>query len=460
MLPGSRPFPVGLPWRHALMALLVGLWACALLGGLFLEDLWAWSAGLLYVGYDTWLIGYVAWRTWDLRPAGPEVPRAPSLGVIVPARNEAAMLPACLDALLAQTDPAERILLADDGSTDHSAVMLRSRYGLSAAPGLVHSTIHPGLSLLRLPHGGKARALNAAWPELDTDLVVTLDADTLLAPEALAALRQAFGRDPELAAAGGVLKPRCGHGVNARLFEWFQEFEYLRAFLSRAAWMRADALLLVSGAFAVFRLEVLRKLGGFRDDSLVEDYELIHRLHRHAHDHGLAWRVGVVGEARAVTDAPASLRSFLRQRRRWFAGFLQTQFANRDMTGNPRYGAVGRLMLPVKTVDTLQPLFGLTAFGLLLWFLASGSPVALPVLLVIGAKLLVDFCYHLWALHLYYRWLGTPMPPLSWPRAVAATLAEPFSFQLLRHAGACLGWLSYLTGRLDWSPRQLTGKPS
>ncbi len=441
------------------MALVVCLWVCAVLGGLFLDSLWAWSAGLLYVGYDTWLIGYVAWRTWDLRPAPPGLGPGPSLGVIVPARNEAAMLPACLDALLAQSAPAERILLADDGSTDASAALLERRYGLAAGPGLQESRLYPSLWLLRLPHGGKARALNAAWPRLDTELVVTLDADTLLEPGALAALRRAFARDPRLAGAGGVLVPRCGRGINARLFEWFQEFEYLRAFLSRAAWSRAEALLLVSGAFAAFRLDVLRRLEGFRDDSLVEDYELIHRLHRHSHDHGLGWRVGVVGGARAVTDAPGNLGSFLRQRRRWFAGFLQTQFANFDMAGNPRYGAVGRLMLPVKTVDTLQPLFGLAAFVLLLWFLASGSPVAMPVLLVIGAKLLVDFAYHLWALHLYHRWLDLALPARTWPRAVLATLAEPFSFQLLRHAGACLGWFSHLTGRRDWSPRPLTGKP-
>lgn len=442
------------------MALVVSLWVCAVLGGLFLEDLWAWSAGLLYVGYDTWLIGYVAWKTWDLRPAARAAVPGPTLGVVVPGRNEAAMLPACIDALLVQTEPADRILLVDDGSTDASPALLAARYGIPEGPGLRQSALHPRLALLRLPHGGKARALNAAWRQLDTELAVTLDADTLLAPDALAALRRAFALDPKLAGAGGVLVPRCGPGLNARLFEWFQEFEYLRAFLSRAAWTRADALLLVSGAFAVFRLEVLRALGGFRDDSLVEDYELIHRLHRFSHDRGLGWRVGVVGGARAVTDAPANLGSFLRQRRRWFAGFLQTQFANLDMTGNPRYGAVGRLMLPVKTVDTMQPVFGLTAFGLLLWFLAGGSPVAMPVLVVIGIKLLVDFCYHLWALHLYYRWLGLALPLRTWPRAVMATLAEPFSFQLLRHAGACLGWLSYLTGRGDWSPRQLTGKPS
>jgi cellulose synthase/poly-beta-1,6-N-acetylglucosamine synthase-like glycosyltransferase len=108
----------------------------------------------------------------------------------------------------------------------------------------------------------------------------------------------------------------------------------MRNFIARFAWMRADSLLLISGAFASFKRDALVDVGGFDPQCLVEDYELIHRLRRYSVDHGLGWDVRVVGDARARTDAPDNLGSFLRQRRRWFAGFLQTQYWNRDMTGN------------------------------------------------------------------------------------------------------------------------------
>ena len=113
-------------------------------------------------------------------------------------------------------------------------------------------------------------------------------------------------------------------------------------------------------------------VGGFDPECWVEDYELIHRLHRNAAERGLAWRVRMLGDAVASTDAPAGLVPFLRQRRRWFGGFLQTQWWYRDMIGAPRFGALGLAMMPVKALDTLQPIYGLTAFALMIVFLIAG----------------------------------------------------------------------------------------
>lgn len=459
----SRRFLSLLRWLrgYGLFATVLVLWLLSSLGAFWSEGLLAWSAGLLYIAYDSWLIAYVAWNTRQLRASPPPAVAAvdgPRLGVLVAARNEAAVLPATLANLLPQLSPRDRVLVVDDGSDDGSLAVLRARHELrleSAA--LWRSVREPRLTVLSKPHSGKADSLNRGLAGLDCDVVVTLDADTRLEPGALAALRTAFFEDSSLAAACGLLRPRCAPGPTAGLFELFQHFEYLRAFLSRAAWMQVDALLLVSGAFAAYRREVLEAIGGFDRHSLVEDYELIHRLHRHAREQGLDWRVRVVPGARADTDAPANLRSFLRQRRRWFAGFLGTQYRYRALHGDPRYGAVGRLMLPVKAVDTLQPVYGLTAFGLLLWFATSGAAVTFAVLVVIALKLVMDLAYHLWALHLYHRWLGLRAPPSLWARALFATLAEPFSFQLLRHLGAAWGWVSVITGRLDWAPQRQPG---
>jgi len=433
------------------------LWGLSTFSAFWFDSLLAWSAGLLYVAYDTWLIGYVAFKTYRL----PDVPQPAirpvtlPLGIVVPGRNEAAVLAATLDPLLAQLAPGDTLLFVDDGSTDATRAVLASRYGVALTGyGLGRSTQHPALQVLFKPNSGKADSLNVGWQQLSQPVVVTIDADTRLAVDALEGFRQAFAREPALAAACGILRPTGSGGWQARVFETFQRFEYLRAFLSRAAWMQSGALLLVSGAFAAYRREVLEAIGGFDPQCLVEDYELIHRLHRHAHEQGLDWRVRVLPSPRATTDAPADVLGFLRQRRRWFAGFLQTQFAYRQLHGDGRYAAVGRLMLPVKAVDTLQPVFGLTAFALLVVFLTGGATVAPLVLAVIGGKLLIDFGYHFWALRHYHRWLGERVPPRLWATAVLATLAEPFSFQLLRHAGASWGWWQILTGRRDWAPQR------
>src|SRR6202012_4824023 len=202
------------------------------------------------------------------------------------------------------------------------------------------------------PHGGKARALNVAMAEVETELVLTVDSDTILEPDAVAAMRLAFARDPALVAATGVLFPICGRDLSGRLFQWFQTYEYMRNFLSRYAWSRQGGLLLISGAVAAYRRQAVLDVGGFDPDCLVEDYELTHRLRDYAVARGLEWDTDVIGGARARTDAPATLGAFLRQRRRWFGGFLQTQLWYRHMVGNARYGRLGTRMLPVKAFDT------------------------------------------------------------------------------------------------------------
>ncbi len=463
------PTPVRSVLIHGGVLLLwIGLFAMAFRHGGKMSvdggDVWSWSVGVAYVLYDTVLLLFVGWHTLSIlrRPAPPVAAGATkaTLGVIVASHDEAAVLPVTLAALLGQSDRPDRIVIADDGSTDGTAELLAARYGL-VAPALgtlsAASSIHPGLHWLRLPHGGKAVALNAAILCIDTETVLTVDGDTLLDAGAIAAVRRAFSAEPELVAATGVIVPVCSRTLTGRCFQWFQTYEYIRNFLSRYAWMRVDGLLLISGAFAGFRLEAVRAVGGFDTDCLVEDYELIHRLHRHAQAHGLPWTVRVLGDAQAHTDAPSGVMPFLRQRRRWFGGFLQTQYWYRSMVGDRRYGWLGTLMLPVKAIDTLQPLYGLAAFFLLLTYLARGDlGVLAPVAGVIGAKIVLDLAFHLWSVHLYRRWVGQ-RSEANMAQAFLAAIVEPFTFQILRHTGAAWGWWTFLTGHGSWGRQVRTG---
>jgi len=442
-----------------IFAAIAALWVASLSGLFAFTGLARWSVGLLYIAYDTWLIVYVALelsrRSARTRSAAQDPIPLQSIAVVISARNEAVALTATLDALLAQEELAQDIWLIDDGSTDATRAMLRDRYAVETilnAP--VRSSRHRSLNVLSKPNTGKADSLNRGIALTNCELIVTLDADTLLRSDAIGAMRRAFAQEPDLVAAGGVLTPTCSPTVSGRIFEFFQVFEYLRAFIARVAWTRNNALLLVSGAFACFRRDAVNRVGGFDTRSWVEDYELIHRLHRFSSEHRLGWRVGVVPEAVASTDAPATLTAFLRQRRRWFAGFLQTQYRYRDMIANPAYGAVGTLMLPYKMFDTLQPLFGITAFVLLLGFLLGRQLVVLSVLIVISVKLVIDFAFLLWGVWFYNGWKRQRGTARQWVLAGAAALTEPFFFQVLRHSGAMLGWFAVLSNRIDWVPQR------
>ena len=431
------------------------LWALLVLRAFGAAGMFAWSVGLAYIGYDTVLLAFVFWQTLPLlRAAGPAgEPAGPagssvSPGVIVAARTEAAVLPETVAALFGQTDPPDEVIIADDGSDDGTADLLRS-YGL-VQPALGGISDPGPLRWLRLRRGGKARALNEALGQIGSEVVLTVDADTVLDPEAIAAMRRAFAAEPTLVAATGVLFPVCPASPGGRVMQWFQTYEYMRNFLSRYAWARQDGLLLISGAFAAYRRDAVLAVGGFDTDCLVEDYELTHRLRHYAEARGVRWSTDVIGAARARTDAPDSIGAFLQQRRRWFGGFLQTQLWYRHMIGDQRYGRLGTRMLPVKAFDTMQPLYGLISIVLLIVYgLAGQVSVVGPVAVIISGKIGLDLLFYLWSLLLYRRWAG-PAARVSLVSAVAAALIEPFSFQVLRHSGAALGWVSFLTGQRRW----------
>ncbi len=432
------------------------LWVLLLINALRPGGGFTWCIGIVYILYDSFLLAFTFWQTLPLAraPAPADRPQSrPGLAVIIAAYNEAPVLAGTIAALLAQTDPPDDIIIADDGSTDGSADLLRNHYGLPT-PALGEITGGAGIRWLRAPHGGKARTLNRALGHVSAELFLTVDADTKLAPDAVAAMRNAFAAAPGLVAATGVLTPACDTTLSGRLFEWFQTYEYIRNFLGRYAWSRMDSLLLISGAFAGFRRSAVMMVGGFDPDCMVEDYELIHRLRRYGYDHGLNWQSTAVGSARARTSAPATLPAFLRQRRRWFGGFLQTQLWYRDMVGAAKYHRLGLFMLPVKAVDTMQPIYGLCAFGLLFWYACTGRfGVLIPAGGFILAKIIIDLAFHAWSIRLYRNWAGSATRA-NMALAIFAAIVEPFSFQLLRHAGAVWGWLFFLTGRRSWGTKR------
>ena len=128
-------------------------------------------------------------------------------------------------------------------------------------------------------------------------------------------------------------------------------------------------------------------------------------------------------------------------------GFLQTHYWYRDMVGNVFYGFLGKWMLTVKAADTLQPVYGFTAFLLLIYLLALGQfTIIVPIAVIMGSKVMIDLAFYLWSVHLYRRWTGDRVQ-VSIRKALLSAIAEPFTFQILRHLGAIWGWGSFLTGR-------------
>ncbi len=284
-------------------------------------------------------------------------PVRPQVSVLVAAYDEARGIVATLASLRRQTGIGLEIIVANDGSSDGTAAAVIDAFGLVRCPGGFRSpggSIDGSLTLLSLPHRGKGAALNAAVAVARHPILVTVDADTHLAPGALARLASAFD-DPRVAAAtGSVLVAQ-----RSSLLTRFQQIEYVRNTLIRVAWAKLSALEQLPGAFMAVRADWMRAVGGYPTASLTEDYELVYRLYARATAAGLPLKVAAVPTACAYTEAPASLRPLMRQRTRWFAGFLTTLVRYRSLIGRRRARVFGLVKLPIKVLDAVHPALSL-----------------------------------------------------------------------------------------------------
>jgi len=133
----------------------------------------------------------------------------------------------------------------------------------------------------------------------------------------------------------------------SRWIERFQVLEYARAFFTgRAGWSAAGALLIISGAFGLFRRDAVLLVGGYRPDTVGEDMELVMRLHRHFRERKLPYRVLSSPDPICWTEAPADMNTLRKQRNRWQRGLLEALWIHRVMFLNPRYGRLGMIAVP------------------------------------------------------------------------------------------------------------------
>lgn len=320
-----------------------------------------------------------------------------SVSVVVPAFNEEATIASTVNSILNAEYPEHEVIVVDDGSTDHTLSTLLSTYQAYPIERPVRrlfahepvttvylSSTHPNLWILAKENGGKADALNTGIEYARFPLLCAIDADSILERDALLRIGQRFVLDKRLIAVGGAVRVLNGCRVDGalvreiraprRMIECIQVAEYLRGFLAgRVAWHRAGSLLIISGAFGVFRKDMLETVGGYRK-TVGEDMDVVIRLHRHCVDHGIAYDVGFVPEPVCWTQVPTDMRSLLQQRNRWQRGLADCLWHNRGMLFNPRYGKIGLIGFPYFVLfELIGPLveflgyFAFLLFALLGW---------------------------------------------------------------------------------------------
>ncbi len=291
------------------------------------------------------------------------------VSVIVPAHNEEATIVHTVRSALAVRYPELEVVAVNDGSTDGTLEQLVDAFDLVPSPGAVCSDIpckhirglyeslsHPGLRVVDKEQGGKADALNAGINASTFPLVCNIDADSLIDARSMVHITRPFLEDHRVVAVGGVVMPANGCDIVRRRgnavrvagsnLARFQTIEYLRAFLfGRIGWSRLNGLMIVSGAFAIFRRTALVEIGGYRTDTVGEDMELVLRMHR-VFRQKKAYRIIFLPDPICWTQVPEDLKSLGKQRRRWHRGLADSLVKNRQLCLNPRYGGVGLVGYP------------------------------------------------------------------------------------------------------------------
>jgi cellulose synthase/poly-beta-1,6-N-acetylglucosamine synthase-like glycosyltransferase len=313
------------------------------------------------------------------------------LTMVVPAFNEDVTIVDSVTNLIHCDYPRFEVIVVNDGSSDRTLEALKEAFRLrrtdlpyrdAIGTARVRATYE---ATIRLPanvsqlmvidkeNAGKADALNAGINASTAPYFVSLDADSILDQRALKELMRMVQEDPRIVAVGGQVAIANGCtirggkvvsvGLPSHPWARFQMVEYLRSFTTgRTGLDRLDAILILSGVFAVFEKETVIRAGGYltplvqhrlveeyvggRLATVCEDMEIVVRLHRFVHDKLRPRRVAFLPHPVAWTEVPERLESLRKQRGRWYRGLRESLFYHRAMLFNPKYGRIGWFALP------------------------------------------------------------------------------------------------------------------
>lgn len=330
--------------------------------------------------------------------------RYPSLSIIVPAYNEEKCIAGTIETLLETYYPDKEIIVVDDGSTDNT-------YGI-ASP-----YTSRGVKVIHRPNGGKAAALNHGLQFAKGEIIVCVDADSMVARTALVELSRRF-EDPTVVAVAGNVKVLNRN----KLLAMCQALEYVFDInISRRGLDVFGAVIVVPGCLGAFRAEAVRASGGWDVETIVEDFDTTIKVFKggafdisnplapinlqepdfQAAAKGMKMGKVVQASSAAVvyTEAPEILSDLWKQRLRWYRGNFQALLKHRDAFVNPRFGALYTLGFPYVIISMIFiPISMLVVLVTAILAILAGDVV--PILMIFGAFTLLQFVVSLLAIQL------------------------------------------------------------
>ncbi|MEN9995549.1 MAG: hypothetical protein RL462_325 [Pseudomonadota bacterium] len=383
------------------------------------------------------LAAIALYRNWQYRDMS-ELPMtytgiAPPISVLVPAFNEETTITATVNSILQLTYSEFEVIVINDGSKDATLQVLKDAFGLLPFPeahrvqiqtqeifGIYRSTLHPHLRVIDKANGGKADSLNAGINSSRYPLFCGVDADSILQRNSLQLVVQPFLRSPHMVATGGTIRAANGCDVSGGHLKsvdlprnpWalLQVVEYLRAFLfGRLGWSSMNAMLIISGAFGLFKKSTVIEVGGYRTHTIGEDMELVVRIHQEMLAKNKPYKIEFVPDPVCWTEVPEDRNTLRNQRIRWQRGLSESLNLHWGLMFTRKASWAGWLAFPYMVLfEWLGPVIELAGYCWTLYaywagFLSWGAfvlfltlSIGLGILLSISGLLLEQMSFQMY----------------------------------------------------------------
>ena len=419
---------------------------------------------------------HIRYRALDIQRVPLEKFNCPKISIAIPAFNEMHCILDTIHAALSSDYPNFEVIVLNDGSIDKTLELLIEHYDLkkisklpnshmSQTPVLAmyQSRLDPRLKVIDKVHSGKWDTLNFLFGYSDAEYICGLDADSIVTPDALRKMMVKFIDSPNLIALGGAIIPSneviIQDGKIRRrktkqpMFVGVQIIEYLRSFTSwRTGWSYLDGLLIIGGALTIFNKQAVIKVGGYRKDSICEDFELILTLHDYYINHGLPYHIWTIPDVICWTRVPITRTQLKKQRIRWMWGALQSLSWHRNLTFTLKSPMIGWFSFPhLIFIETFAPIIEFIGHICFVLAVVYGL-LSYPSLLIFGLLVYLITGFYSWyslAINDYYMHSFTSIWQII--RLGFFGLIEPLGYRQRDAYWRLIAWFKWLTQKqIEW----------
>jgi len=328
--------------------------------------------------------------------------------VIMPAYNEENRIINAIESVINSKYKNTKLIIVNDGSTDGMMDLLIKRYSMYETPVIVQQKIateacikryyesskFPNIVIIDKEHSNTGDSINLGLNACRTPIFMTVDADTILEPEAISRIIFTFLSNSHCIAVGGAVYPlNCNEleegkfirepHLPQRFVSAIQTLEYIRSFLfGRSGWNAMGGSLAFAGAFTLFETKAVLEVGGYDHNNFSQDCEIVTRLHEYMISKGYPYSIRFTPNAFAWTEVPETFTRFWVQRNHWQRGLMCSFFRHFNMFFNPKYGCIGLFTYPFFIFfEVLCAVVEFTAYVVLAVGLAMGI-LAWPTILL------------------------------------------------------------------------------